>query len=153
MKTLCLYYSRTGTTRDAVQELAHWLDADVAILSDRVTRSYMSACLAQLTGRLPQLKVRPRVDFASYDRIVIGLPIWAESPCVIGKVFLAKYARYLPKELYILTTQQGTRDYGKKILKLNKYLKVPMSGYLSVREGEITEAVIKRFAAEIMADR
>ena len=47
MKTLCLYYTRTNTTKTAMERLAELLDADVAEYTDGKDRS----------GTLPALAV------------------------------------------------------------------------------------------------
>ena len=48
MKTLCLYYTRTNTTKTAMEQLAKLLDADLAEYTDGKDRSgilgYIGAC-------------------------------------------------------------------------------------------------------------
>ena len=51
MKTLCLYYTRTNTTKTAMEHLAKLLNADIAEYTDGKDRSgvkgYIGACFAK----------------------------------------------------------------------------------------------------------
>ena len=135
-KTLCLYYSRTDTTRKAMERLAEILGADIACYTDGKNRSgalgYLGCCFASLK-KFIDVKIQGDVNPADYERVIIGMPVWAEGPCVLGKSLLKKYAAELPGEVWYVVTQMGTSDYTKKIYALDEFIGRPAAGPLSLR--------------------
>ena len=137
MKTLCLYYTRTNTTKDAIEKLADILDADVIEYTDGKDRSgvmgYIGACVVSMKKNYPQIKIKENIDFSSYDRVIVGMPIWVEGPCVIGKAFLDQYKDQLPKDVYYLVTQMGGGNYEAKIKSMDSILGRPSAGQVSIK--------------------
>ena len=79
MKTLIVYYSRSGITRKVAEELKHNLDCDIEELIDKKDRSgslgYMRSVINALRkspANLEEIKNDP----ASYDLVIIGTPVW-----------------------------------------------------------------------------
>lgn len=85
-KTIVLYYSATGTTQRAAQQVAQLLDADLAEIHpvkpytsedlnwhDESTRATVEQ-KQEHDGRVPVQDDLP--DLSSYDNVVIGHPIW-----------------------------------------------------------------------------
>ena len=134
MKTLCLYYTRTNTTKTAVEHLAKLLNADVVEYTDGKDRSgikgYIGACFAKIRE---DVEIKGDIDLSSYDRVIIGMPIWAEGPCVIGKAFIDKYKDSLPQEVYYAVTHMAKNSYEAKILDLDQILGRLSKDYVSVQ--------------------
>ena len=137
MKTLCLYYTRTGTTKAAMEHLARLLDADIAEYTDGRDRSgalgYVGACFASMKKKMPEMTVRSDLSLGDYDRVLIGMPIWVEGPCVMGKALLKQYRDSLPKDVYYVVTQMGGADYTSRIKKLDAVLGRPSAGQVSLK--------------------
>ncbi len=137
MKTLCLYYTRTNTTKAVMEKIAGMLGADLAEYTDGKERGgflgYVGACFATVGNTISRVSVRGDVDLSSYDRVLIGMPIWAEGPCAVGRAFLKKYRDSLPSEVYYVVTYMGKFDYAKKIKALDVLLGRPSAGQVSVR--------------------
>lgn len=80
MKTLILFYSRTGTTRKVAEKLAPTIGADIEEIFDTVDRSgvmgYLSAGRDASRKKLTTLKPLSH-DLSDYDLIIVGTPIWA----------------------------------------------------------------------------
>lgn len=137
MKTLCLYYSRTNTTKAAMERLAELLGADIAEYTDGKDRSgvmgYIGACFASMKKTLPEITIRGDVSLASYDRVIIGMPIWVEGPCVMGKALIRKYRDSLPQDVYYVVTHMAKIGYESKIEALDELLGRPSSGYVSLQ--------------------
>lgn len=80
MKTLVIFYSRTGVTKKVANELAKNLNCDIEEIIDTKNRNgtlgYISAgkdaTLKKLT-KIEQIKNNP----SEYDLIIIGTPIWS----------------------------------------------------------------------------
>ncbi len=80
MKTLILYYSRSGHTAKIAQELADALEGDIEEIIDTKNRSGIIGWLRSgrdaMNKSLTLLK-DPVNDPTEYDLIVIGTPNWA----------------------------------------------------------------------------
>ena len=85
-KTIVLYYSATGTTKKAAEEVAKQLGADIAAIHpvkpytatdlnwhDQSTRDTVEQ-KQEHDGRVPIKDDLP--DMAQYDNVIIGHPIW-----------------------------------------------------------------------------
>lgn len=85
-KTIVLYYSATGTTKKAAEQVAQKLNADIAEIhpvkpytsedlnwNDETTRATVEQ-KQEHDGRVPVKDDLP--DISSYDNVVIGSPIW-----------------------------------------------------------------------------
>lgn len=140
MKTLCLYYTRTNTTKAAMERLAELLGADVAEYTDGKDRSgamgYLGACFASMKKSLPEVSIKGDLDIREYDRVFIGMPIWAEGPCVVGKALIQKYKDCLPADVSYVVTHMAKNGYEAKIEKLDQILGRKSSGFVSVQTKE-----------------
>ena len=141
MKTLCLYYTRTNTTKEVMENIAGIIGADLAEYTDGKDRSgflgYVGACFASVRNTISGVSVKGEVDLASYDRVLIGMPVWAEGPCAIGRAFIKKFRDSLPSEVYYVVTHMGGKnDYMKKIKAMDELLGRPSSGQVSMRTKE-----------------
>ena len=157
MKTLCLYYTRTNTTKAAMEQLAQYLDADIAAYTDGKDRSglfgYISCCFASADKLASRMQIGEDVDLSSYERVIIGMPVWAEGPCAVGRAFLIRFKEQLPSDVAFLITHSGKNDYEQKILNLDSLLKTPHTAHLSLRtkENETADQQIRAFADRLKA--
>lgn len=137
MKTLCLYYTRTNTTKEVMETISKRLDADLYEYSDGKDRSgffgYVGACFANVKNTLPTVLIKGDVDLKSYDRVIIAMPIWAEKPCAVGRAMITKYCDELPKEVFFVFTHMGKNDYVSKVEELEGIIGRPSSGHFSVK--------------------
>ena len=137
MKTLCLYYSRTNLTKTAMEQLAELTGADIFEYTDGKDRKgvfgYIGACFASFKKALSNVSIKGEPDLSSYDRVIIGMPVWAEKPCVIGRAFIKRYAEELPGDVYYVVTRMGKGDYSKKIKAMDDLLGRPSGGQLCVK--------------------
>ncbi|MBR3436213.1 MAG: hypothetical protein IKG97_00510 [Lachnospiraceae bacterium] len=141
MKTLCLYYTRTNTTKAVMENIAGIIGADLAEYTDGKERNgffgYLGACFATVKNTISRVSVKSGVDLTSYDRILIGMPVWVEGPCAIGRAFIKKYRNSLPSEVYYVVTHMGDKyDYTAKIKAMDDLLGRPSSGQISIRTKE-----------------
>lgn len=140
MKTLCLYYTRTNTTKTAMEHLAKLLDADLAEYTDGKDRSgilgYVGACFASKKKAASQISIKGDIQLNEYDRVIIGMPVWVEGPCAIGRGFIEKYKSELPKDIYYVVTHMGKSGYETKIKAMDEILGRSSSGQLSIRTKE-----------------
>ena len=137
MKTLCLYYTRTNTTKAAMEHLAKLLDADVAEYTDGKDRSgilgYIGACFVSKKKVVSKIRIKEDIHLEEYNRVIIGMPIWAEGPCAIGRGFIEKYKSELPKDVYYVVTHMGKGGYETKIKAMDEILGRSSAGQISIR--------------------
>ena len=140
MKTLCLYYTRTNTTKAAMEHLAELLGADVGEYTDGKDRSgisgYIGACFASQKKAASQISIKGDIQPEAYDRVIIGMPVWVEGPCAIGRGFIEKYKAQLPKDVYYAVTHMGKGGYEDKIKAMDEILGRPSAGQISLRTKE-----------------
>jgi flavodoxin len=110
MRTLIVYYSRTGTTKNAAEGLAGLLGAELAaIRCERYPRGffgYMRAGRDSMRGHLPPIDVPPLAK-EPYDLMVIGSPVWAGHPSTPVRAFLAS-GQALPSRVGLFLTRMGS---------------------------------------------
>lgn len=101
MKALVTYFSASGVTRNAANELAGIIGADLfeitpetlyteADLDWQNKQSRLSVEMADKTSR-PALKDGGKVDLANYDVVYVGFPIWWYTAPRIVNTFLESY--------------------------------------------------------------
>ncbi len=135
MKTLCLYYTRTNTTKAAMERLADLLEGDLAEYTDGRDRSgvlgYIGACF--VSAKKTKVTIKEDVDLSSYNRVIIGMPVWVEGPCAIGRAFINQYRDRLPKDVYYVVTHMGKGTYESKIKAMDEILGRPSCGQVSLQ--------------------
>ena len=141
MKTLCLYYTRTNTTKEIMENIAKIIGADAAAYTDGKDRSgfsgYVGACFATVKNTISKVSIRGEIDLKEYDRLIIGMPVWVEAPCAIGRALIKKYSGDMPSEVYYVVTHMGDKqDYTAKIKAMDKLLGRPSAGQVSIRTKE-----------------
>lgn len=141
MKTLCLYYTRTNTTKEIMENIAGIIGADAAEYTDGKDRSgflgYVRACFATVNNTISRVSIKGEISLKEYDRLIIGMPVWVEGPCAIGRALIKKYGSVMPSEVYYVVTHMGgKRDYKAKIKAMDKLLGRPSAGQVSIRTKE-----------------
>ena len=141
MRTLCLYYTRTNTTKEIMENIAKIIGADVAEYTDGKDRSgflgYVGACFATVNNTISKVSIKGEINLKEYDRVIIGMPVWVEGPCAIGRALIKKHSSVMPSEVYYVVTHMGDRhDYTAKIKAMDKLLGRPSAGQVSIRTKE-----------------
>jgi len=106
VKTLIVYYSRTGITRQVARDLAERLGADLEEIQDTKRRGGPLGWLSGVRDALAK-KVLPigslAHDPADYDRVLIGTPVWAGTMATAVRTFLADHGARLPETAFFCT--------------------------------------------------
>jgi flavodoxin len=91
VKTLVIYYTRSGNTRKAAEEIAAALGADIELLRDGVNRGgpigFIKSGREARSGATVDLKPLEH-DPSTYDLVVVGTPVWARMVSSPVKTFL-----------------------------------------------------------------
>lgn len=114
MKTLILYYSRTGTTKKVAERLASVLGADIENVVDNVNRSGIRGYM--ISGRdavkKTLIKINPLThNISDYDLVIIGTPVWAWTMSAPIKSLITELKDNL-KQVAFFCTQGGEGNQG-----------------------------------------
>jgi len=129
MKTLIAYFSAQGTTAKLAKELAPMLGADLFEIrpvepytdADIKWTNPFSRCNREKLGK-KDVPVEGKVeDFAAYDTVLIGFPIWYYCAPNIVNTFCKAYD-WTGKKVALFATSGGS-GVGKTAEKLQPFVK------------------------------
>ena len=120
-----------------MENIARITDADLAEYTDGKDRrgffGYIGSCFVTVNRALSTVAIKGEIDLSAYDRVIIGMPVWVEGPCAIGRAFIKKYQGSLPENVVYVVTHMGDNDYMKKIKAMDALLGRPSKGQFSVK--------------------
>lgn len=112
---LCIYYSRSGNTRKAMEEIAEALGAELVEITDGVDRSGTSGWLrsgmdAMRKTTEPVKPFETERPLQDYRLVIVGSPVWAGRCSSVARSFLKKYGKKLNHAAYVITRGSEKRD-------------------------------------------
>lgn len=110
MKTLIVYYSRSGQTHKIAKQLALKINADLEEIKDKKNRSGIFGFIS--SGNEAHMRVNTPIDELeknpdAYDITIIGTPIWANNVSTPIRSFLKDYKTSL-KDIAFFCTSMGS---------------------------------------------
>jgi len=141
MRTLVIYYSRTGTTRKVAELITGMLEADSEQVKDKKKRSgffgYLGSgfdAVFKKTTTIETIKKNP----ASYELIIIGTPSWGAALTPAIRTYISQNKNKI-KYTAFFVTQGGSG--GKKLLRSMEELcgKKPLATFI-INEAEVKES-------------
>ncbi len=142
MRTLIVFYSRSGHTRQLAQELATRCSADLEEIREANSREgffgYCRSALQVLTRELPPI-LSPVKNPADYDTVIIGTPVWLQRPAPPVLTYLTQNAATL-KQVAFFCTLGGSGDRQTFEEMSRRCGKQPL-GTLTVTEKELPAAL------------
>lgn len=119
MKSLVVYYTRTGNARFVAETIAAEIGADAEEVIDMKKRSgvlgYLSGGKAARQGKETQIAPSKKSP-ADYDLIIVGTPIWAARPTPAVTTYLKKN-NLSGKKVAVFFTQGGKKPQGIEQIK------------------------------------
>ena len=137
MKTLVVYYSKTGNTKYVAQKIAEQLKAELSEITDKQNRkgklNFLKSGYESIKEKLTEIEVSKKID--DYDFVIIGSPVWAGKIPPAIRTFLVKndFGR---KKIAFFVTVGG--DKPQKALNAMKGIISPQN---PIAELGITEAL------------
>jgi flavodoxin len=114
LKTLIVYYSRTGNARFVAETMATEMGADVEEIIDQRKRSGILGFLRggsdARNGKETEIAPTKKAP-ADYDLIIVGSPIWASRPTPAITTYLKKN-NLTGKKVAVFFTQGGKKPVG-----------------------------------------
>ncbi|MBD3164146.1 hypothetical protein GF323_03030 [Candidatus Woesearchaeota archaeon] len=157
MKPLVVYYSRTGTTREAALGIAENLNAEIEEIKDKKSRKgirgWLSAGKDAATKNpadITEIKKNPK----EYDLVVIGTPVWAGTMAPAIRTYLNQHK--IKKAAFFCTSGSG-----KEAVTFSDMLEIALGSKLvaqlslsakDVKSKKIGEK-LNRFIAQIRSCR
>lgn len=93
MRTLVVFYSRTGNTRKVGEKIANILKADIDEVIDKTDRSGIRGWLGG--GKDAFFKnptfIHFKKDPSKYDLVIIGTPVWAATQAPAVRTYLSEH--------------------------------------------------------------
>lgn len=116
---LCVYYSRTGKTEQAMTEIAQALDAELVKIEDGQDRSgwkgYLRAGMEAMSHKLCEIQpLETERPLNAYRLVIIGTPAWAGRCASPVKAFIMNHVDSLPLVSCVVT--RGGADRCEEVL-------------------------------------
>lgn len=106
MKTLVVFYSRTGNTRKLAHLIAASMHAQIEEIVDGVDRGglfgYLRSSGEGWFGGRTEI-VRPRYDPGAFDLVIVGTPVWRASVASPVRTYLEDFAPKLERVAFFCT--------------------------------------------------
>ena len=137
---LCLYYSRTGKTKDAALEIAQALNAEAVEITDGVDYSGVRGFLwagksAMDRTTLPLEPYETRKPLFEYRLVILCTPVWAGRCASPIRGLLKRRGLELERVAYVLTRASGKR-YEEVYEQMDQYTAAPHVLAVSLRPGD-----------------
>ena len=138
---LCIYYSRTGNTRAAMEEIARELGAELVELRDGVNRSgargWLRCGMDAMRRTCPQAeKPETKRPLSDYRLVIIGSPVWAGRCSSVARSFLKQYGKELQNAAYVLL--RGSEDKNEEVYdQMDLYTPCGHRAAVSLRSGSV----------------
>jgi flavodoxin len=138
MKSLVVYYSRTGTTKTVGKAIAKELKADSDEIIDLKKRlgpiNWIIAGSDATRRKLTKIKVKKKPE--SYDMIIIGTPIWGKNMTPAVRTYLTNNDLNRKKVGFFCTS--GGNNVKKAFAEMKKLApKSAIVGKLGIRMQEV----------------
>lgn len=110
VKSLMVFYSRTGTTRKAAEEISNLLKSDIEEVIDMKNRTgALGWFISGIDAALKRLTVikETKNDPASYDVVVLGTPVWVGTMSSPIRTFISQNKGHLRKVAFCTCGDSG----------------------------------------------
>lgn len=138
---LCIYYSRTGHTKKAMEEIAEALDAELVEISDGVDRKGLLGALR--SGRdamrrdCPPLRpFQTEKGLGDYRLVIVGTPVWAGRCSSVIRSFLKAHGKKIRQAAYIITRYSEDK-YEQVFSQMDQYTPCGHQAAVSLRSGSV----------------
>lgn len=154
MKSLVVFYSRTGTTKKVAIEIAHKLGAELEEIIDLKDRK---GAIGWLSGGKDAFKKNPteikkiEKNPKDYDLVVVGTPVWASTMAPAIRVYLS--TAKIKKAAFFVT--MGGRGDEKTYADMHELIvDAHLIGKLALRTAEVKAGAgekIDKFVEKIIS--
>jgi flavodoxin len=129
MRSAIVYYSYTGNTHRMAQVIMDILKSKneeiipVRIRPLKEDTNFLAQCIGAFFSKKPEL-YRTLLDLKSFDRIIVGSPVWAFKPAPAINTYLNKCTPLENKEAICFVTYGSGTGKDKTLENIKKQLEV-----------------------------
>lgn len=137
---LCIYYSRTGNTKEAMTEIAGELGCEIVRIRDKAQRSGAIGWLrcgldAMRKKTRPTIRLKTSRPLSEYDLVILGTPVWAGRCSSVMRGFLKRHGYELKNAAYVIT-HKSEALYKDVYRQMDQYLEGEHVADVSLRPGD-----------------
>lgn len=144
MKTLVVFYSRTGNTRKIAELITYDLDAQMEEIDEEKSRSglwgYLLSCREAYMTKYVDIN-QPVEEVANYDLVVIGSPVWVSSVSSPVRSYLTMNRAKLPQVAFFCT--MGGRGASQTFTQMQEICWKPPLATLALNERQLRDGNVK----------
>ncbi|MBD3389323.1 MAG: hypothetical protein GF416_09505 [Candidatus Altiarchaeales archaeon] len=155
LKSLVVYYSRSGNTRKVAEEVANLLGAEIDEIEEDKSRGgplgFIFSCLDGVLKKEARIRM-PEANHSQYDLLVLGTPVWAGSMSTPMRSYLKLACKSLPRVAFFCT--HGGSGASKAFLEMSKVCGSDPIATLALTEKELAQqrygGKVKSYVEEII---
>ena len=155
MKTLLVYYSRTGNTRMIANAISESIECDLEEIVEKDKRKgiigYIKSGYQASRGHVNHIE-DSKYDISDYDLVIIGTPVWASKMSVPVRTYLKKNMEKIPLLACFCTC--GGSGIDKTIEDIGNYVNTTPLASFGVKSSDIKEGtyktMIEKFASDVI---
>ena len=139
-RIVCIYYSRTGNTKQAMSEIAEALNCELVEVRDKINRSGAIGWLrcgldAMRKKTRTMTRLETRFALSDYDLVILGTPIWAGRCSSVIRGLLKRRGFEMANVAYVIT-HKSEKLYKDVYRQMDQYVKTPHVADVSLRMGD-----------------
>ncbi len=155
MKTLVVYYSRTGNTKMISEDISGSLKCDIEEIVDKEKRGgiigYIKSGYEASRNKLSVIE-DPKHDLSQYELLIVGTPVWAGKMSVPVRAYLHQNMDKIPLLACFCTC--GRSGIEGTINDITEYTNItPMASFglnsSGIKSGSY-KAILEKFVQEVM---
>lgn len=158
MKTLVVYYSRTGITKKVGEMIAEQLACDLEPIEedkDRMgAKGFLLSCYEALCKKIPPIRTTGR-DPAAYDLVILGTPVWAGKMASPIRAYLEEKEDFLPAAAFF-STSGGSGGF-KVMQEMQSFCEHEAVARLELKDKDVKSGSnfdeIKKFTESLRAEQ
>ena len=155
MKTLLVYYSRTGNTRIIADTISEFVDCDIEEIVEKDKRKgiigYLKSGYQASRGKVNHIE-DSKYELSDYDLLIIGTPVWAGKMSVPVRTYLKKNMTKIPLLACFCTC--GGSGIEKTIEDIGSYVNTTPLASFGVKSSDIKDGtyknIVEKFALDVI---
>ena len=155
MKTLLVYYSRTGNTRKIANTISESIECDIEEIVEKDKRKgiigYLKSGYQASRGKAEHIE-DSKYKISNYDLLIIGTPVWAGKMSVPVRTYLKKNMNKIPLLACFCTTNRSGKE--NTIEDMGNYVNTTPLASFGVKSSDIKNGtyknIIEKFALEVI---
>jgi len=149
MKTAVVYYSYSGNTNRVAHMIINALknkgeeSIPIRIRPLKETGNFVMQCIDSFCSKKPKL-YRTLLDLKSFDRIILGSPVWAFKPAPAINTYLSECSSLKGKKVIVFVTYGSGAGKEKALEAMKKTLEkkgATVDALLSFQQAEEAESL------------